>query len=170
MRRWTAGAWALRTSMAAGILLALVATALVGPAPAPWLVVVVAALAVVFARFPESHAGAVAMGVVVVWWGVSLRDSLQPQILIAAAGLLSSHVAGVVSAYGPDDLPVDPATLRRWLWRGAAAFLLAPVLWLAGLVVRDGPEPAGVWVAGLAVALLGTLALTTAFQVRGSDR
>lgn len=164
MRRWTPGLWALRATMVAGIVLALVATSFAGAAPAPWLVLVVTGFALGFARFPESHAGMVAMSFVVVWWGVSLRDSLQPQILVAAAGLLVSHLAGVVAAYGPDDLPVDPRTLRRWVWRGGTAFLLAPVLWLAGLLVRDRPEPPGVWIAGLAVALLGTVALTTAFR------
>ena len=122
-----------------------------------------------FARFPESHAGSVAMAVVVVWWGVSLRDSLQPQVLVAAAGLLVSHVAGVVASYGPDDLPVDPRTVWRWAWRGGAAFLLAPLLWLAALGVRDRPEPPGVWLAGLAVALLGTVALSTAFRTGPDD-
>lgn len=163
---WTPGQWALRVTMVVGILVALVSTGWVGALPDWWLVLLVAGLALGFARVPESHAGAVAMAFVVVWWGVSLRDGLHPEALVAAAGLLVSHVAGLIAAYGPDELSVDPATVRRWLFRGLASFLLAPAVWLAAVLLRDRPEAPGVWVAGLAVALLATIVATMAFTAQ----
>lgn len=161
--QWSRGQWALRTTMAGGILLALASTALLGVTPRLWLVALVAVLALSFARWPESHTGAVAMAVVLVWWGVSLRDGLHPEALVAAAGLLASHLAGVVAEYGPDELPVDPSTLRRWAGRGAAIFLPAPAVWLVAVWLRGRPEPSGIWVAGLVAALLATVGATSAF-------
>lgn len=160
---WTPGQWALRVTMVVGILVALASTTLVGVVPDWWLVLVVAGFSLGFARVPESHAGAVAMAFVVVWWGVSLRDGLHPEAILAAAGLLASHVAGLVAAYGPDELSVDAATVRRWLVRAFAAFLLAPALWLVAVLLRDRPEAPGIWVAGLAAALVATVVATVAF-------
>jgi hypothetical protein len=166
---WTRGQWVLRSTMVLGLLVALLATSLVGVPPRWWLVAVVAALALGFARFPESHMGTVAMALVVVWWGVSLRDGLHAEALVAAAGLLASHVAGLVAAYGPDELPLDRATSRRWVLRAAAAFLLAPALWALAVVLRGQPEPPGMWMAGLAAALAATLAATLAFTDQERD-
>ncbi|HEU4811957.1 MAG TPA: hypothetical protein VFT00_07430 [Nocardioides sp.] len=163
---WSPGQWALRVTMVLGVLVALASTTLVGVVPDWWLVLVVTGLALGFASSPESHAGAVAMAFVVVWWGVSLRDGLHPEALLAAAGLLASHVAGLLAAYGPDELSVDAATVRRWVFRGLASFLLAPAVWLVAVLLRDRPEAPGVWVAGLTVALIATVAASMAFTAQ----
>lgn len=153
LRDLTPGQWALRSMVVAGLLVALLATTLVGTAPAWWLVALVAGLAVGYAALPETSLGTVAMGVVLAWWGIGLRDGLHPAALVAAAGLLVAHVAGVLVAYGPDRMVVDRDTVVLWVRRGATVFVLAPVVHLVAVAVRDQPEPPGLWVAGLGTAL-----------------
>ena len=48
------------------------------------------------------------MGLVLVWWGLAFRDGLHAAALVAAAGLLASHLPRVLAAYGPDRMAVDP--------------------------------------------------------------
>jgi len=159
---WTRGQWALRVVAALGPVGAVLATAPAGVPPKPWLVGLVALLSVGHARLPESPVGILAMGAVIVWWGVAFRDGLHAWALPAAAALLASHVAALLAAYGPDRLGVDPATLRRWLVRAAVAFSLAPAVWALALLLRGRDEAPGVWVAGLAVALAATVVATVA--------
>ncbi|GCD91587.1 hypothetical protein [Nocardioides sp. LS1] len=162
LRRWSLGQWVLRATMALAPVLALAATGLAGTAPRALLVVLVAALSVTYAGLPEGPFGTTAMGLVVVWWGFGLRDGLQPACLLAAALLLAAHVAGLLVAYGPDALPVDRGLLLLWLRRSGLALLLAPSLYVLAVLVR-GHEAPGVWVVGLAAALVAVLVATVAF-------
>lgn len=154
LRDLTAGQWALRVTMVAGVMVALLATGLVGVWPAPWLMVLVGALALGYALLPENSVGTVAMGFVLAWWGIAFRDGLHPQALLAAAGLLLAHLAGLLAAYGPARLAVDRATVVLWARRGAAVFVMSPLVYLVAVGVRDLPEPDGLWVAGLGAALV----------------
>lgn len=163
LRIWTPGQWALRAVMVAGLLVALLATGPAGSWPAPWLVVLVGALGVAYALWPEPSFGTVAIGLVLAWWGLGLRDGLHPAALVAAAGLVASHVAGVVAAYGPDGMAVDRATVLLWARRGLLVFVLAPVVLGVALWVREQPDPGGIWVAGLAAALAAVVAAATVF-------
>lgn len=164
LARWSAGQWGLRATMALGPVLALTATGLAGNAPRLVLVVLVTALALTYAGVPEGPFGTTAMGIVVVWWGLGLRDGLQPAALLAAALLLAAHVAGILAAYGPGELPIDRGLLVMWLRRWALALLLAPVLYALAVALRGRAEVPGVWVAGLAVALVAVLVATLAFS------
>jgi hypothetical protein len=157
-RDWTPGLWALRVTVVAGLLVALLATGLRGVWPNWWLVALVAGLGVAFSLLPEAPVGTVATGLVLAWWGFAFRDGPHPQALLAAAGLLAAHVAAVLTGYGPRDLPLDPATARLWLVRGAAVFLAAPAVFVVATLLRGQPEPVGIWVAGLAAALVTTVA------------
>ena len=163
LRRLTPGQWGLRATMVTGPVVALAATGLVGEWPAGWLVVLVAALGVGYAVLPETSVGTVAMGLVLAWWGIALRDGLHAEALIAAAALLAAHLAGVVAAYGPARMAVDRATTMLWVRRGAIVFMMAPLLYLFALWVRDQPEPEGLWVAGLAAALVAIGAVAAGF-------
>jgi hypothetical protein len=158
IREWTRGQWALRATAATGPVVALLATAPVGTPPPAWLVVLVLGLALVHARSPESPFGTGALGAVVVWWAVALDGQVEAWSLLAVVGLLASHVAGVVAAYGPDRLGVDPAT--AWLWgrRSLAVLVPAPVVLLLARAVQGHGGAGTVWVAGLAVVLLAALA------------
>ncbi len=157
-RGWTPGQWALRATVVAGLMVALLATGLRGVWPDWWLVVLVAGLAVAFSLLPEAAMGTVATGLVLAWWGFAFRDGPHPQALLAAAGLLTAHVAAVLTGYGPRDLPLDPATVRLWAVRGAVVFLAAPAVFAVAILLRGQPEPVGIWVAGLAAALVTTVA------------
>lgn len=169
MTGWTPGQALLRLMVLAGPLLALWSTALVGPAPAGWLVALTAVLSVAFAAMPESPFGAVAMLVVLAWWGVSLRDGLHPEAVLAAAGLLMAHVAALMASYGPADLPVDRAVAGLWARRTLLVFLSAPTAWALAAALRHQPEPPGIWLAGLVAALVAALVASAAFAVRGAE-
>jgi hypothetical protein len=164
IRDWTPGQWGLRATAALGPVVALLATAPAGVPPRAWLVALVAVLSLVHARAPETPVGTIALGAVIVWWGVAFRDGPHAWAILAAACLVASHVAALVAGYGPDALGVDPATLRRWLVRGGAAFVLAPVVWVVAILLRGRPETPGIWVVGLAVALVAVVVATAALN------
>jgi hypothetical protein len=144
--------------------LALLCTGPAGVWPRPWLVGLVAVLAAVYARHPETGVGTAALGAVLVWWGLAFRDGLHAWALASAVLLVAAHLAGLVASYGPAGLPVDRGTVRLWVRRGALALLVAPVVFGVALLLRGRPDAPGVWVAGLSVALLAmvlaSLALT----------
>jgi hypothetical protein len=158
IRRWTPGQCALRGAIVAGLMVALLATGLRGEWPSWWLVVLVGGLAAVFAVFPETPVGTTVTVLVLASWGFAFRGGPYPEALLAAAGLLTAHVAALVAGYGPGDMPVDPATVRRWTVRGLGVFAASPAVFVVALLLRDQPEPAGIWVAGLVAALVVTVA------------
>jgi hypothetical protein len=157
-RGWTFAQVALRGTVVAGLMVALLATGMRGVWPAWWLVVLVAGLAVAFALLPEAPMGTVATGLVLAWWGFAFEDGPHPQALVSVAGLLVAHLAAVVAGYGPRELQPDPATLRLWAVRGAVVFLASPAVYVVAMLLREQPEPGGIWVAGLAAALFTTVA------------
>ncbi|NYD41006.1 hypothetical protein [Nocardioides panaciterrulae] len=159
---WSPGQWALRLVAAVAPVLALLCTGPAGAWPRPWLVVLVLVLSLCYARVPESGVGTGALGAVLVWWGVAFRDGLHAWALPSVALLLAAHVAGLLASYGPDRLGVDPATVRRWVGRGAGAWLVAPAVFGAALVVRARSDLPGVWVAGLSVALVAMVVASLA--------
>ncbi len=164
IRDWTPGQWGLRVVAALGPVVALLATAPAGVPPRPWLVILVALLSLAHARLPESPIGTVAMAAVIIWWGVAFRDGPHAWAILAAAALVASHVAALVAGYGPDALGVDPATMRRWLVRGGAAYVLAPAAWVAAVLLRGRSEAPGIWVVGLAAALVAVVVGTAALN------
>lgn len=166
--RPTPGQWVLRGLIATMPVLAVLCTIGAGQAPAVWFVALVAGLGLGFAAYPESAVGIAVLVLVVAWWGVGLRDGLDPWALPAAAAILTAHLAAVVSAYGPPQLPVDPPVGWLWVRRGSAVFVAAPVLLLLATWLRDSPEPAGIWVLGLAAAFLAITAGSVTF-VRGRE-
>jgi hypothetical protein len=159
MSAWTRGQWALRCVIVAGVQLALGATLLAGASPSVFLVVVVTGLSLGYARLPESAVGSATLALVAGWWAIGV-PGLHPAVLLGAAGLLAAHVAGLLAAYGPDELAPDPAVLRRWLLRGLAVLVVAPGLYGAALVLRGRPETSDAWLVGLAVAVVATLLAT----------
>jgi hypothetical protein len=165
---WTAAQVALRGTIVAGVMVALLATGLRGVWPAWWLVFLVVCLAIAFALLPEAPMGTVATGLVLAWWGFAFRGGPYPEALLAAAALLTAHLAAVVAAYGPRDLPPDPATVRLWAVRGALVFLAAPAVYVVASLLAGQPEPGGIWVAGLAAALMTTVA--AGFFLTGSSQ
>lgn len=162
--RMSAGQWVLRVVIATMPASAVLMTIGAGEAPPVWFVALVLLLGVGSAVFPESAAGLVVLVLVLAWWGLGLRDGLHPWSLPAAAAVLVAHLAGLVAAYGPAELPLDPAVLALWARRGATVFLVAPALYVLASVFRDSPAPPGIWVLGLAAALLATMTASVAFS------
>ncbi len=167
-RGWSAGQWAVRLPILLGPVAAVLATGGAGNWPAPWLVVVVALLAAYFASSPESSVGTGVLCLVVAWWGVGLRDGLSVWALPAAAALLVAHLAALVASYGPDAAPIPGVLARRWAWRGLCVLYPAPLVLFLVVGLRDQPPPPGIWLAGLAAALLAIAGGGVAFSlVRG---
>ena len=131
--------------------------------PHGWFVALTVVLSVGFAAMPESGLGSLCLGVVVVWWVAS--DGVPVGAVPAALLLLAAHLAAVLLSYGPPSLPVDTALLVRWLRRGAGVAVAAPLVWLVAVTVDGEPEPPGIWIAGLAcavvVCIVAAVAVTT---------
>lgn len=156
-RQWSPGQWALRSVIVLGSVGALVSTVPAGATPPVWLVGLVLVISLGGARYPDSGAVAGALVIVVVWWGIGLRDGLHPAALIASAGLVAAHVAATVADLGPGAVPLDRRVLVRWSLRGLLVWLSTPLAWGVAVLVRDQPAPAGIWLAGLVAALAGLL-------------
>ncbi|ANH37768.1 hypothetical protein I601_1329 [Nocardioides dokdonensis FR1436] len=151
--RLSAGQWVVRALVAVLPTAAGLCTLGAGEAPSAWFVALVLVLGVGWAVFPESAAGATVLVLVIAWWGIGLRDGLDPWALPAALALLTAHVAATIAAYGPAGMPVDPALARLWARRAGLVYLAAPLTFALAVAVRDVAPPAGIWVAGLAAVL-----------------
>jgi hypothetical protein len=142
-----------------------------GPADRPhgWLVVLTLALSVGFAAMPESALGTACLSLVVLWWALAASDGVPVGAIPAALLLLAAHLAAVLLSYGPPSLPIGAALLGRWLRRGAGVAVAAPLVWLVAVVVDDQPEPPGVWVSGLACAVVVCIVAATAVTMREDE-
>ncbi|MFC7496891.1 MULTISPECIES: hypothetical protein [unclassified Nocardioides] len=148
----------LRVVVLLGPVVAVLAGGPAGHWPPWWMIAVVVGLAGGFAAFPETAVGATTMLVVLVWWALGLDDGLHPAVLVAAAALVVSHVAAVLTSYGPGEMPVDPALVRLWAMRGALLLVSVPLVWALALLLRGEPAQPGVWVVGVAAGLVVTVA------------
>ncbi len=157
LRVTSRGQAALRCLVLLGPVVALLLTGPAGAWPPVWLAVLVALLAGGHAAYPESPAGTAATLLVLAWWGLGLRDGLQPAAVPAATALLLAHVAALVAAYGPVELVLGAPLLRRWGWRTAALLPVAPLGYLA-LRAVSGTEPPYVWLLGVTTAFGAVLA------------
>ncbi|MEJ7831403.1 MAG: hypothetical protein WKF79_00675 [Nocardioides sp.] len=166
-RRWSLGQAVLRGLIALGPLVAVGVTTLVGQPPPGWLLALTAVLAAGYAYLPDSSFGTFALLLVLGWWSIVSQGALHPEVLVAAAAVLASHVAALIAAYGPDDLLVDPRLVRLWVRRGGLVLLAAPMAWLAANALRGQPEPPGVWIAGVVAAVTSMVVASAAF--RGSE-
>ncbi|MCB0896648.1 MAG: hypothetical protein KDB43_14980 [Nocardioidaceae bacterium] len=156
----------LRTVVALGPVVALLATGPAGHWPPWWLVVPVVAGAGLAAAAPDSPLPAGVGLVVLVWWTVSLGDGVPASVLVAAAALLAAHLAALLASYGPAAMPLDPATLLLWARRGALVLLVVPGAFAATRLLDGEPEQPGIWVLGVAVACAATVVATVALDVR----
>jgi hypothetical protein len=166
--RWTPAQWAVRAVMVGGLLLGCFSTALLGEWPMWWFAVVMIGLSLGYATAPEHAFGTVGILLAACWWGIAFRGDPSPVALVGAAGLLASHLAGVVAAYGPGRMALDRATVLLWTWRGALLFLLAVAALVTALLVSDQPEPFGIWFVGAVLVALATGGLA-AVMARGQD-
>lgn len=134
--------------------------------PRGWFLVLTVALAVGFAAMPESAFGTACLGLVVVWWAIAVSGRVPLSAVPAALLLLAAHAAALLLSYGPPALPIGSALLRRWLRRSAGVGVVVPLVWLFAAVVEDQPEPPGIWLAGLACAIVLCVVAATAVTMR----
>ena len=137
--------------------------------PHGWFVALTLALSVGFAAMPESALGTACLGLVVFWWALAAADGVPLGAIPAALLLLAAHVAAVLLSYGPPSLPIGTALLGRWLRRGLGVAVAAPLVWLVAVVVDDQPEPPGIWISGLACAVVVCIVAATAVTMREAD-
>jgi hypothetical protein len=137
--------------------------------PSGWFVVLTVVLSVGFAAMPESALGTACLGLVVFWWALAASTGVPVAAIPAALLLLAAHIAAVLLSYGPPALPIGSALLGRWLRRGVAVAVAAPLVWLVAVVVDDQPEPPGIWIAGLACAVVVCIVAATAVTMRENE-
>jgi hypothetical protein len=158
--------WVLRALAALGPLVALWSAAPAGFVPSPFVVGVVAIASIAYALRPEHFSGPVVMVVVLLWWALSVGSAMPVGSLVAAAGLVAAHVAGVLLGYGPPTMPVDADLTLLWVFRGAATWLAAPVVWFAADAYSGHATPTSFWLVGLATALVGAVVAAVVVPAR----
>jgi hypothetical protein len=162
-REWTRGQWLLRAVIVLGPLVALAAR-WPGDPPPVWLMLLALVLSAGWAVAPESVVGGVTLLLVAFSWVAGANGDLPSGAVLAAVAMLAAHLAALVASYGPDALPVSPSVVRLWVWRGLGVALVAPLVWLAALAVREVPGSGTVWLLGLVVALSVTIVAAAVTQ------
>jgi hypothetical protein len=162
---WPASQVAARVLILLGPLAGLVAAAVAGFPPPGWVAALIGLLAVGWAFMPESLLGTMCLALVLAWWGVADLVGLPVESLVAALGLLVAHVAALLAAYGPSDMAIDGRTARLWVTRGALVLIAAPVVWLLAVLLRDQPEPPGVWIAAMVAIVVAAVVAAVAFEI-----
>jgi hypothetical protein len=130
--------------------------------PHGWFVVLTVVLSVGFAAMPESALGTACLGLVVIWWALAASHGVPAGAIPAALLLLAAHVAALLLSYGPPALPIGGRLLVLWLRRTVAVAVTAPLVWLVAVLVDGQPEPPGIWVSGLACAVVVCVVAATA--------
>jgi hypothetical protein len=149
--------WVVRGVVILGLLLGVLGGVPEGYTPSAVLVLVVL-LGGVLAAFRPDHLGvSVTMGIVLVWWAVQLHTQVPAGCLMAAAGLVSAHVACTLLGYGPQFMPIPADLAVTWAVRGFLVWLAAPVVWFVARVYADHAIPTSFWLTGLAAALIGAV-------------
>ena len=162
-REWTRGQWLLRAVVLLGPLVALAARWPSDPPPV-WLMLLTLVLSTGWAVAPESVVGGVTLLLVAFSWVAGTPGDLPATAMVAGVAMLAAHLAALVASYGPDALPVSANVVRLWLGRGIGVALVAPLVWLAALAVREVPGSGTVWLLGLAVALSVTIVAAAVTQ------
>ncbi len=108
--------------------------------------------------------------VVLVWWTIGLDQGVPGWAVLAAVALVAAHLAALLASYGPPAMPLDAATLRRWVPRGAVVLLVVPATFAAVRVLHGEPEQPGIWLLGVTAACVATVVATIALGSGGGQR
>ena len=160
----------LRAVVAVGPVLALLATGPAGHWPPWWLVLAVVAGTGAAVAAPDSPVLAGIGLVVLVWWTIGLDQGVPGWAVLAAVALVAAHLAALLASYGPPAMPLDAATLRRWVPRGAVVLLVVPATFAAVRVLHGEPEQPGIWLLGITAACVATVVATIALGSGGGQR
>lgn len=149
--------WVLRALVLLGLMVALYAAAPEGFVPSPFLTVVVLVAGIGSALRPEYFVSIATPTIVLVWWALVVQSAFPDGTLVAAAALLTSHVAAVLLGYGPPTMPVGADLVLLWLPRGAAVWLAALMVWFTAHAYSGHATPSEFWLTGLAAAIVGAV-------------
>lgn len=155
----------VRALVVIGGLTTVVAAQAAGARPAYWLQVTMTGLALLTALRPESLAGFGLLTVAAYTWGLA-PETLSPLVLLAAAGMVLTHVSALVAAQGPARMRVDGAQVRRWAGRALMLWLAAVVVWGSAVAVADLPQRRLAYGLGLSVVVVVAVAATRAVSSR----
>ena len=147
--------WVLRAVVVAAVLLAQLAGIPEGYRPPVVLVVLVVAGVLSAAFRPEHLALSITLALVLGWWALHLRSEMPVAALVAAAGLITAHVAATLLAYGPPTLPIDLQLAVLWATRGAMTWTAALAVWVVARAYTGHGSPGLFWLTGLAAPLRG---------------
>jgi len=87
-------------------------------------------VALLAAMMPESHAGAVLLVTLGLYWVVLVPQHLGAWLLVAAAGMGLAHLCATLASYGPAGHHLDPVLLRTWGRRAWVAVVATIAVWL----------------------------------------
>ncbi len=162
---WSASQLVARLLILLGPVVGMVAAAAAGAPPPSWAIALVLMLSFGWAFYPESVFGPLTLALVLAWWGRAALTDLPAEMVVAALALLVAHLAALLTAYGPPEMAIDGPTVRLWVTRGAMVFITAPAVWLLAVLLRDQPEPPGVWIAGMVAIVVAAIVAAVAFGV-----
>jgi hypothetical protein len=155
----------LRALVLLGSVTALVAAQSAGARPDAWEQVLLVVLALGLSVRADSSAGVVLLlGLAYVW--STAPDPPSPLVLLAAAGMLLTHLAALVAAQGPATMGVDGTQVRRYGLRGLLLWLTAAGVWALGRVLDGLPDGRLVYAAGLVLLLVLAAVATRLLTVR----
>jgi hypothetical protein len=120
----------------------------------------VVGLGALTAAFPDSHAGGVAL-VVLVWvWLARVDRTTSPWLLGAAVAVAAFHTAAALAAFAPPGATLDAAVRRRWARRFGLTVGVVVASWalIAGIDRADTGPNGPLFVAGLTALGAGALA------------
>jgi len=160
--------WALRGVVVLGPVVAVSAAAPQGYSPSVFVVVLVLLTALGWALAPDNLFGGVSLVLVLVWWAIVVGGALPFSAVVAAAGLLLSHTAATVLAYGPARTHISPRLVAMWAVRASAVWVVALAIWVVAAAYIGRAAPAYFWLLGLGAALVGAIAAALRAPVRDS--
>jgi hypothetical protein len=149
--------WVVRVLAVLGLQLGLLGGVPEGYVPSALVALPVLLGGVLAAFRPDHLLVSVTMGVVVLWWAFELHSRMPAGCMVAAAGLVITHVACTLLAYGPPYMAISADLAVVWAVRAVLVWLAAAVVWLVARVYADHATPTSFWVAGLAAALVGSV-------------
>ncbi len=140
----------LRGLVVVGTLTAVVAAQSAGARPGALLQWSLVALSLGTAARPESRVGTVLLLLMAYTWLLAPPDR-SPLVLVAAGGMLLTHLSALLASQGPSRMPVDRAQVVRWAGRSLWLGLATAGVWALGLLATGLPGHPVVYGVGLVV-------------------
>ncbi|HEX2894297.1 MAG TPA: hypothetical protein VHO29_09890 [Marmoricola sp.] len=158
------GTWALRVAVLVGGWCDLAAVHLAGGETPLWLWATATALSIATAARPGSLVPLLALGTMLAAWLAAPDGVVSAWVLLAAAGVVGSHVAALLLDLRPPRAAVPTPLVRLWVRRSGLLWLSSGACWAAARVTTapTGDLEAGVRISALVLLGLGAVGLSIA--------